>query len=253
MNDAMGMPQTAVVLGGTSDIARAILRVLVSRRLRRLVLAGRDEVALTATAKELVALGATSVETVLFDVTDTAAHASLARDMATRLGQVDLVLVSTGVLGEQMVDEKDPEAAARTLDTNFTGPAAAMVAFADVLARQGHGRIVVMSSVAGVRVRRANFVYGASKAALDAFAQGLSAALWETGASVMIVRPGWVATSMTAGRQPGMLATTAERVAGDVVSGLERNATVVWSPPILKWVFSVLRILPTSLWRRIPN
>jgi decaprenylphospho-beta-D-erythro-pentofuranosid-2-ulose 2-reductase len=253
MNDAMGMPQTAVVLGGTSDIAGAILRLLVARRLRHLVLAGRDEVGLAATAKELLALGAASVETVAYEVTDATSHGPLARDAATRLGQIDLVLVATGVLGEQSADEKDPEATARILDTNFTGPAAAMVAFSDVLRRQGHGRMVVLSSVAGVRVRRANFVYGGSKAGIDAFAQGLSAALWGTGATVMIVRPGWVATRMTAGRQPGMLPTTADRVAGDVVAGLERGATIVWSPPVLKWVFSVLRILPTALWRKIPS
>lgn len=253
MNDAMRMPQTAVVLGGTSDIAKAILRVLVTRRLRHVVLAGRDEVALTATAKELLDLGATSVDTILFDVTEVAAHSSLATDTATSLGQIDLVLVSTGALGEQAEDEKDPQATARMLDTNFTGPAAAMVAFADVLERQGHGRMVVMSSVAGVRVRRANFVYGASKAGLDGFAQGLSAALWGTGASVMIVRPGWVATRMTEGRQPGMLATDAERVASDVVAGLERGETVVWSPPVLKWVFVLLRMVPDALWRKIPN
>jgi decaprenylphospho-beta-D-erythro-pentofuranosid-2-ulose 2-reductase len=253
MNDAMGMPQTAVVLGGTSDIASATLRVLVARRLRRVVLAGRDEVGLSATAKELLALGATSVETVLFDVTDAPGHASLARDTATRLGQIDLVLVATGALGEQSADEKDPEAAARILEVNCSGPAAAMMAFADVLQRQGQGHMVVMSSVAGVRVRRANYIYGASKAGLDGFAQGLSAALWGTGVSVMIVRPGWVATRMTAGRRPGMLPTTAERVAADIVTGLERGATVVWSPPVLRWVFAILRVLPDALWRKIPN
>lgn len=253
MNDAMGSPQTAVVLGGTSDIARAIMRVLVARRLRHLVLAGRDQVGLTTAADELLALGATSVETVLFDVADVTGHTSFAHEAAARLGQIDLVLVSTGVLGEQAADGRDPEATARVLDTNFTGPAAAMVAFADVLERQGHGRMVVMSSVAGVRVRRANFVYGASKAGLDGFAQGMGAALWGTGATVMIVRPGWVATRMTAGRPPGMLATTAERVARDVVAGLERGSTIVWSPPVLKWVFAALRVLPSALWRRIPN
>jgi short-subunit dehydrogenase len=69
----------------------------------------------------------------------------------------------------------------------------------------------------------------------------------------MIVRPGWVATRMTAGRRPGMLPTTAERVAADIVTGLERGATVVWSPPVLRWVFAILRVLPDALWRKIPN
>ncbi len=253
MNDATGMPQTAVVIGGTSDIGRAILRALVARRLRRVVLAGRDETGLAPVAAELLGIGATAVETVVCDVTDTASHAALAEDAAARLGQIDLVLVTAGTLGDPRRDEVDPAAAAGVLDTNCTGPAAAMVAFAAVLRAQGHGRIVVLSSVAGVRVRRSNFVYGASKAGLDAFATGLAETLRGTGASLMIVRPGWVATAMTAGLTPAPFATTADAVAADVVTGMGRGADVVWSPALLRWVFALLRLAPAALWRRLPG
>jgi decaprenylphospho-beta-D-erythro-pentofuranosid-2-ulose 2-reductase len=253
MNDSTGMPQTAVVIGGTSDIGRAILRALVARRLRRVVLAGRDDIGLRSVANELLGIGATAVETVACDVTDTGSHAALAKEAVARLGQIDLVLVTAATLGDQSLDEVDPLAAARVLDTNFTGPAAALVAFAQVLRDQGHGRLVVLSSVAGVRVRRANFVYGSSKAGLDAFAVGLGDALQGTGASVMVVRPGWVATRMTAGLTPGPLATTADAVAADVVAGMGKGAAVVWSPAPLRWVFAVLRLLPSALWRRLPG
>ena len=128
-----------------------------------------------------------------------------------------------------------------------------MVAFAGVLRAQGHGRLVVLSSVAGVRVRRANFVYGASKAGLDAFARGWPRRCGASGASLMIVRPGWVATRMTAGRDPGPFATTAAAVAEDVVAGLARSAPVVWSPAPLRLVFGVLRLAPGALWRRLPG
>jgi len=104
-----------------------------------------------------------------------------------------------------------------------------------------------------VRVRRSNFIYGASKAGLDAFAQGTAAALQGSGASVLIVRPGWVATRMTQGRKPGPLATTSDAVASDVVRAMERGASVVWSPAALRLVFAVLRHLPASLWRRLPG
>jgi decaprenylphospho-beta-D-erythro-pentofuranosid-2-ulose 2-reductase len=187
------------------------------------------------------------------DVTDVGSRAALARDAAGALGQIDLVLVTAGTLGDQGRDEVEPESAARVLDTNCTGPAAALVAFAGVLRAQGHGRIVVLSSVAGVRVRRANFVYGASKAGLDAFATGLGDSLRGTGASVMVVRPGWVATRMTSGLTPAPFATTADAVADDVVAGMGRGATVVWSPAALRWVFALLRILPGVLWRRLPG
>jgi decaprenylphospho-beta-D-erythro-pentofuranosid-2-ulose 2-reductase len=253
MNDAMGMPQTAVVLGGSSEIARAVLRALAAHRLRHAVLAGRDEVALAGAAKELEALGTDKVETIPFDVTDVAGHSDLARQTAERLGHVDLVLVAVGVLGDQARDEHDPIATAQVLRTNMVGPAAAMIAFADILRAQGTGRMVVLSSVAGVRVRRANFVYGASKEGLDGFAQGLAESLRGSGASLTIVRPGWVATRMTAGRERGPMATTPDAVAADVVRGLERGAAAVWSPAPLKFVFAVLRLLPAALWRRLPG
>ena len=137
--------------------------------------------------------------------------------------------------------------------TNSTGPAAVLAAFAVVLRQQGHGRIIVLSSVAGVRVRRANYLYGASKAGLDAFAQGLAEALRDSGASLMIVRPGWVATRMTHGRDPAPFATTPEAVAEDVITGMERSSAVVWSPGSLRPVFAVLRLLPGALWRRLPG
>ncbi len=253
MNDATGMPQTAMVVGGTSDIARAVLRALVARRLRHIVLVGRDATALEAAAHELRQLGATDVDTLTLDVTDVSAIPAVVGDASTRLGQVDLVLVAAGMLGDQTTDEDDPDAVARVLSTNTTGPAAVMASCAAVLRKQGHGRLVVLSSVAGVRVRRANYVYGASKAGLDAFAVGMAEALRGTGASVMIVRPGWVATRMTAGREPAPLATTADAVAADVVAGLGRSAAVVWSPAPLRLVFAVMRLLPGALWRRLPG
>jgi decaprenylphospho-beta-D-erythro-pentofuranosid-2-ulose 2-reductase len=253
MIDATGMPQSAVVLGGSSDIARALLTRLAERRLRQVLLAGRDAANLETAVKELQVLVVPTVDAVAFDVTDTARARGLAADAAVALGQIDLVVMAVGMLGEQEHDEHDPEATARVLATNTVGPAAALVAFADVLRAQGAGRLVVLSSVAGVRVRRANFVYGASKAGLDGFAQGLGESLRGSGAGVTIVRAGWVATRMTAGRSPAPMATTPGAVAADIVRGLERSAAVVWSPAKLRWVMGPVRLLPTPLWRRLPG
>ena len=229
-----------------------MLRALVPRRLHHIVLAGRDEERLSTAAAELEALGA-SVHRVLFDITETSRHDSLAAEAVRHLGQIDLVLVAAGVLGDQASDESDPEAVRNVFETNCTGPVSAMTAFAAVLRAQGHGRMVVLSSVAGVRVRRANYVYGASKAGLDAFAQGMATALDGSGASLMIVRPGWVATRMTTGRHPAPFATTPEAVAVDIVAGLQGGSTIVWSPSVLKVFFTVVRMLPTPLWRRVPG
>jgi decaprenylphospho-beta-D-erythro-pentofuranosid-2-ulose 2-reductase len=253
MNDATGMPQSAVVIGGTSELAREVLRVLLARRLRRIVLVGRDPAGLADAAADLRMLGAEQVETVICDVNDVERHAALAAEVAERLDGIDLVIVAAGSLGDAERDGRDPVATAEIFTTNCTGPSAIMVAFANVLRLQGHGRIVVFSSVAGVRVRRANFVYGAAKAGVDAFAQGLGDALHGTGVAVTVVRPGFVHTKMTAGLDVPPFATTAEAVAAAVVRGIEKGATVVWVPSLLRWVFAIFRLLPRTLWRRMPG
>ena len=166
---------------------------------------------------------------------------------------VDLVVVAVGELGHQEVDETDPDRIARMMTVNLTWPAAAMAAAAADCARQGHGRIVVLSSVAGVRVRRSNFIYGSAKAGLDGFALGLAESLRGTGVSVHIVRPGFVRTKMTVGRPAAPFAVGPDRVASDIVRGLQRGQTVIWSPGMLKLVFSVFTLLPQALWRRLPG
>jgi decaprenylphospho-beta-D-erythro-pentofuranosid-2-ulose 2-reductase len=124
---------------------------------------------------------------------------------------------------------------------------------ADRLRRQGHGVLVVLSSVAGERVRAANFVYGATKAGLDAFAQGLGDSLAGSGARVLVVRPGFVRTKMTTGLAEAPFTTGPDAVADATIAGLRRGAHTVWSPPALRWVFMVLRHVPRPLWRRMPG
>jgi decaprenylphospho-beta-D-erythro-pentofuranosid-2-ulose 2-reductase len=128
-----------------------------------------------------------------------------------------------------------------------------MLAVAGRMRRQGHGRIVVLSSVAGERARRANFIYGSSKSGLDAFSQGLADALVGTGVGVTIVRPGFVVGRMTEGMTPAPFATTPAAVADAVVRGIESGAAIVYVPPVLRWVFAVMRHLPRAVWRRMPG
>ncbi|HVB00498.1 MAG TPA: SDR family NAD(P)-dependent oxidoreductase [Acidimicrobiales bacterium] len=253
MNDVTGMPQTAVVIGGGSDIALATLRLLAKRRLRRVVLLGRNEEALNEAAELLKGAGVEDVMTTIFDVSDVAHASEIVEKTVALLGTIDLVFVAAGFLGDANLEVIDPEIVAHSIATNFTGPAAVMTAFAQRLTRQGYGRIVVLSSVAGVRVRKANFVYGSAKAGLDGFAQGLDDALAKTGLSVMIVRPGFVHSKMTFGLKAAPMATTPEAVAQAIVRGLETGASVVWAPASLMWVFGVLVHLPRKLWRLIPG
>jgi decaprenylphospho-beta-D-erythro-pentofuranosid-2-ulose 2-reductase len=251
MQDALGAVQSVLVLGGASDIALATVRRLIAGRTRTVVLAARRPDALAGTAQELEQLGATNVETVAFDAAATETHASLVDDIFDRMGDIDLVLLAFGVLGDQATAEADPEAAIAIAHVNYVGAISVAVPVAQRLREQGHGTIVALSSVAGERARRANFVYGSSKAGMDAFFQGLGDSLVGTGVHVMVVRPGFVHTKMTAGRDPGPLATTPGAVADAIVRGLARGADTVWVPPTLRVVMSGLRHLPRGIWRKL--
>ncbi|MEU1225161.1 decaprenylphospho-beta-D-erythro-pentofuranosid-2-ulose 2-reductase [Streptomyces sp. NPDC005828] len=250
MKDAFGAPQSLLVLGGTSEIGLATARRLIARRTRVVWLAGRPSPALTAAADSLRALGA-DVRTVPFDALDTESHEERLGKVFTE-GDIDMVLLAFGVLGDQARDESDPVAAVRVAQTNYTGAVSAGLVCAGALQAQGHGSLVVLSSVAGERARRANFIYGSSKAGLDAFAQGLGDALHGTGVHVMVVRPGFVRSKMTAGLAEAPLATTPEAVAGAIEVGLRRRSETVWVPGALRMVMSAVRHVPRPLFRRLP-
>ncbi|MFC7995690.1 decaprenylphospho-beta-D-erythro-pentofuranosid-2-ulose 2-reductase [Streptomyces rochei] len=250
MKDAFGIPQSLLVLGGTSEIALATARRLVARRTRTVWLAGRPSPALDRAAERLRDLGA-EVRTVAFDALDPESHeAALGKVFAE--GDIDTVLLAFGVLGDQAHDEREPLNAVRVAQTNYTGAVSAGLISARALQAQGHGSLVVLSSVAGERARRANFIYGSSKAGLDAFAQGLGDALHGTGVHVMVVRPGFVRSRMTEGMEEAPLATTPEAVATAIELGLRRRSETVWVPGALRVVMSALRHLPRGVFRRLP-
>ena len=253
MIDAIGRPQSVLVLGGSSEIAQAIVDRLVPARCRTVVLAGREGPRLNEAVDRAKAAGADVAESVAFDATDTAGHLAFADRVFDRFGDFDLVIAAAGLLGDQEADELDPAAAATVLATNFTGLAAALLAVTVRLKQQGHGTVIVLSSVAGLRARKANFIYGSSKSGIDAFAQGLSDSLWGTGVKVLIVRPGFVVGRMTEGMTPAPFSTTPDAVAEAVVRGIESGAAVVYVPPVLRWVFGVMRHLPRAIWRRMPG
>jgi len=252
MIDATGRPQSILVLGGASEIAQAIVADLVPGRCRTVILAGRPSERLDAAADAARARGADVVETVAFDTTDLAGNPKVVEDVFARFGDVDLVLAAAGALGDQGELEADPQAAAELITTNFTGLAAALLAAARCMRAQGYGRIVVISSVAGERARKANFIYGSTKAGLDAFAQGLGDSLVGSGVGVTIVRPGFVVGRMTEGMDPAPFSTTPEAVAAAVVTGIASGADVVYAPPALRWVFAAMKQLPRAVWRRMP-
>ncbi|MFB7494158.1 decaprenylphospho-beta-D-erythro-pentofuranosid-2-ulose 2-reductase [Streptomyces sp. NPDC056161] len=250
MKDAFGLPQSLLVLGGTSEIALATARRLIARRTRTVWLAGRPSPTLDKAAEELRGLGA-DVRTVAFDALEPESHEAVLGKVFAE-GDVDMVLLAFGILGDQARDEREPVSAVRVAQTNYTGAVSAGLIAASALQTQGHGSLVVLSSVAGERARRSNFIYGSSKAGLDAFAQGLGDALHGTGVHVMVVRPGFVRSRMTAGLDEAPLATTPQAVATAIELGLRRRAETIWVPGPLRLLMTALRHTPRALFRRLP-
>lgn len=250
MKDAFGLPQSLLVLGGTSEIALATARRLITRRTRTVWLAGRPSPDLEAAAGQLRARGA-EVHTVAFDALDPDSHETVLGKVFAE-GDVDMVLLAFGILGDQAHDERDPASAVKVAQTNYTGALSAGLVSARALQAQGHGSLVVLSSVAGERARRADFIYGSSKAGLDTFAQGLGDALHGTGVHVMVVRPGFVRSKMTSGLPEAPLATTPEAVATAIELGLRCRSETVWVPGSLRLLMAALRHLPRGVFRRLP-
>ncbi|WP_067964013.1 SDR family NAD(P)-dependent oxidoreductase [Nocardiopsis trehalosi] len=277
MRNAVGAVDAVLLLGGRSEIGLAIVERLVRDGARRVVLAARPApeaptgadgggagapdtaggaaeppAAPDAPVERLRAAGA-EVHTLAFDAARPDTHAAVVAAAADLVGDLDVVVDAFGVLGTQEDFEADPAAAADAATATFTGHVSADLAVAARLRAQGHGTLVVLSSVAGVRVRRANLVYGAAKAGLDGFAQGLGDALHGTGARVLIVRPGYVPTRMSAHVPAAPFPATVRQVADAVADGLRTGAGVVWVPGALRYVFAGMRLLPRAAWRRLPR
>ncbi|MEU8877677.1 SDR family NAD(P)-dependent oxidoreductase [Streptomyces javensis] len=231
-------PRGLLVLGGSSEIGLAVAERWVRAGTAEVVLAGRESARLRAGAARLEKAGA-RVRCVHFDAERTDTHDQVVAD-ALADHTVDAALIAFGVLA----DEHHPAAAARAVRTNYAGAVSCGLALAERFAGRGHGTIVVLSSVAGVRARPDNLVYGSSKAGLDAFAEGLSHRYGPRGVRVTTVRPGFVTTRLTAGLPPAPFATDVDTVARAVVEGTARGAHVVWVPRVLRWVMTAFRLLP---------
>jgi decaprenylphospho-beta-D-erythro-pentofuranosid-2-ulose 2-reductase len=248
--DALGSPQSLLLLGGTSEIGLAIARMFATDRALRVILAARPSQRLDAAAQQLRELGCT-VETLPFDARETGSHPeTVAKAFAG--GDVDVAVVAFGVLGDVERAWTDSAAAVELAEVNYVGAVSTGVALAEQMKRQGHGVVVALSSVAGERPRRSNFVYGSTKAGMDAFYTGLGDALRPFGVRVVVIRPGFVRTKMTAGMEPAPLAATADQVARAVVAAVRSGKEAVWVPGTLRIVMSGLRHLPRPIFRRLP-
>lgn len=242
-----------VILGGRSEIGVAVARRLVEGGARTVVLAARRSDDLDIEESTLRAAGATTVDRVEFDADDLASHEPLLARITATHGPIETIVVAFGILGDQKVAEEDSAHAVRVVHTDYVAHVSVLTHIANLLRQQASGTVVVFSSVAGVRVRRANYVYGSAKAGLDGFASGLADALHGSGVRLLLVRPGFVVGRMTEGMSPAPFSSTPDQVAAATVRALAGKRGEVWIPGVLRPIFAVMRVLPRAIWRRMPR
>ena len=243
--------ETIVILGGRSEIGIAVARRLAEGA--TVVLAARRSADLAAEVQAVRDAGAAAVDTVEFDADDVAAQRGVLDDVARRHGSLDVVVVAFGILGDQARAERDAEHARAIVHTDYVAHVTVLTHLAEILRAQGSGALVVFSSVAGARVRRANYVYGSAKAGLDGFASGLADALHGSGVRLLLVRPGFVIGRMTEGMAPAPFSSTPDAVADATVAALRARRAEVWVPRTLQPIFALARHAPRALWRRMPR
>jgi decaprenylphospho-beta-D-erythro-pentofuranosid-2-ulose 2-reductase len=252
MLDAVGNPQTILLLGGTSEIGLAICERYLRTASARIVLAampddpGRDDA-----LAQMKAAGATDVELIDFEALDTENHPNVI-DQAFAKSDVDVAIVAFGLLGDAEELWQNQRKAVRIAEVNYTAAVSVGVLLGEKMRKQGFGQIIAMSTVAGERVRRSNFVYGSTKAGLDGFYLGLGEALRPCGVRVLVIRPGQVRTRMSAHIKEAPLTVDKEDVAELAVRSAAKGKDLVWAPPAFRYVMMVLRHIPRPIFRKLP-
>jgi short-subunit dehydrogenase len=240
-----------LIIGATSAIAAACARAWIAAG-ARFFLVARDAGRLAQVADDLRARGADVAGTWNLDATDIALHAPALATARSALGKLDIALIAHGTLPDQPSCERDAAQTAAQFTLNATTTIALMTGLANVLEAQRHGTLAVITSVAGERGRASNYVYGSAKAAVSTFCDGLRIRLGRSGVHVVDVRPGFVATPMTAGLPlPAALVASPDEAAGRIVAGIERRADVVYAPSFWRWIMLVIRWIPGFVFRRM--
>lgn len=252
MIDATGNPQNIFLLGGTSEIGLAIVAEYLTRASARVILGVQPGDPLAqASADQLMDRGADEVMVVEFDATAFATHPEVI-GAAWAGGDVDVAIVAFGLLGDAETLWQDQAKAVHIAEVNYTGAVSVGVLLGQRMSAQGYGQIIAMSSAAGEKVRRSNFVYGSTKAGLDGFYRNLGQALEPSGVKVLVIRPGQVRTRMSAGVKEAPLTVDKEQVARQAVAAAREGKDVIWAPPAFQFVMLVLKHIPAPIFRRLP-
>jgi short-subunit dehydrogenase len=239
-----------LLIGGTSAIGEQVARKLSAAQ-GGLFMTARDIGRLDVIASDQMVRGAERVVVEQLDITDTMKLASLVSRAAESLGGLDAVIVAAGLLPDPDEVNQDSQRLRETIEINATSAMVFLNEAAAFFEQQGHGEIVAIGSVAGDRGRATNYAYGAAKGALEIFLSGLRQRLSKRGVKVLLVKPGFVDTPMTAAFKKGLLWASPERVAKDIVRAMEKGKSVIYTPWWWRWIMLVIRLIPEPIFVRL--
>jgi decaprenylphospho-beta-D-erythro-pentofuranosid-2-ulose 2-reductase len=215
------------------------------------MLVARNADRLTAIAQDLLTRGALAVDTWIMDLDDTTAHPEMLASAVQRLGRIDLALIAHGVLGDQQAAEADFEVAAAILHTNLISTVSLLTWLGNYLQAQRGGTLAVISSVAGDRGRKSNYVYGASKGALNLFLEGLRNRIDRDGVHVLTIKPGFVSTPMTAHVPHNALFASPDQIARGILKAVDRRHDVAYLPWFWSWIMLLVRAIPNRFFKKM--
>jgi decaprenylphospho-beta-D-erythro-pentofuranosid-2-ulose 2-reductase len=239
-----------LIIGATSAIAEATARLFAARG-DSLILAGRDTQQLNRIAADLKIRGAASAQALELDVNDFDRHETVIQQATDQLGGLDIALIAHGTLGNQADCEKDFSLALKELNTNAISVMSLLTVLANRMQAQNSGQLAVIGSVAGDRGRPSNYVYGTAKAAVATFCEGLRARLYSHNVNVLLIKPGFVDTPMTAAFKKGPLWAKPELIAKLIVRALDRRLAMIYTPSFWALIMLIIRSIPRPIFVRL--
>lgn len=243
-------PRRILVLGATSGIAEACCRLWAERG-DSLFLVARNSDRLSAVAADLRTRGASYIDSAVANLDDTSIHPELLAHAINSLAGLDIAFFALGSLGDQQKSERGFTEAGQILHTNFVAPVSLLTWLANYCAQRHSGTLAVLSSVAGERGRKSNYVYGSSKAGLTAFVDGLRNRIDREGVRVMTIKPGPVKTAMTQGMKGSEKFADVEKVAATLVKAIDKGTDVVYVPGIWRIIMTVIRAIPEGVFKKL--
>ncbi len=239
-----------IILGATSGISQAVAKKLIAEDVC-FHLVARNEEKLNIVAADLVSRGCNSVKSYLLDFNNMSRHAEVVKQISSNAEVIDTLFVCFGIMHSQQDCENDVSKTIEQLNSNYTSAVSLLVLFSQAMAKQNSGNIAVVTSVAGDRGRKSNFIYGSAKAGLGIFLEGLRYKLYEQGINVLTIKPGFVDSPMTVDIKKGALWATTEQVAKHIVKGIEKNKSVIYVPPFWFLIMVIIKLIPAFIFRKL--